>query len=74
MKRCIDESLLNRMVWAGATKPGDYNLAADLIMICVDEADGWTNRADDATRIPEMLRDGVRALRQAAEAARAGGG
>ena len=37
-------------------------IAADVIEECALEADEWTKRTDDAVRIPDMLRDTVRAL------------
>jgi hypothetical protein len=43
---------------------GNYHLAADIVDLCAAEADTWTNRSDDATRIPDVLGDAVRELRE----------
>jgi hypothetical protein len=67
IKECID-----RVKASGDTSPGQWNLAADLMFIAAAEAEHWTNRADDATRIPDMLMDCERYLRQ--QAAKAAGG
>ena len=62
------EQLIQRVERAGDLSPGAFHLAADLVDLCVIEAQGWTNRPDDAERIPDALYEGVMALRDRAEA------
>jgi len=49
--------------------PGVYHLAADLLAIVEDEVRTWTNRADDAVRIPDVIGEAVREVRRFAEMA-----
>jgi hypothetical protein len=65
------KELIDRVKAAGDTSPGQWHLAADLIFIAAVEASRWTNRADDAVRIPDMLSEAEQRLR--VEAARAAG-
>ena len=51
----------------GACPPiqaGDLNFAAAIVELCEQEARRWTNRPGDALRIPDMLNDPCRELRQ----------
>lgn len=68
---CIKE-LIDRVKASGDVSAGQWNLAADLIFIAAVEASRWTNRWDDAMRIPDMLSEAEQRLR--VEAARAAGG
>jgi len=60
------KSLEDRVKGHGGTG-GDFNFAADILDMSAHEADRWTNRADDATRIPDMLGDAARYLRGCAQ-------
>jgi hypothetical protein len=62
----VGNQLIERIQASGDESPGAFNLAADLVTILSHEASLWTNRADDATRIPDMLADVARYLEQAA--------
>jgi len=60
----LEINLAQRMKAAvGQPMPGDNNYLADVIEILADEMRTWTNRADDAQRIPERLRDCSRFFR-----------
>lgn len=56
------KSLVDRVNGAGGNA-GDFNFAADILDMAAHEADGWTGRFDDATRIPDVLGEAARALR-----------
>ena len=56
-------SLLSRVHGFGGT-PGDFNFAADILNLAEQEADSWTNRPDDASRIPDTLGEAARFLRR----------
>lgn len=62
----LGKMIAHRIVQSGDTSPGAYNLAADIVQMCVDESAGWTNRWDDAMRIPDVLGEAERELREAA--------
>ncbi len=62
----FEQLLLDRIERSGDTSPGAYNLAADLLHITANEMRGWTNRCDDAMRIPDHIYDGVDVLRKKA--------
>lgn len=51
IRQLIDQ----RIVATGDTRPGQWNLVADILQMIAREAQGWTNRADDAIRIPDMI-------------------
>jgi hypothetical protein len=51
---------------AGGTT-GDFNFAADILNMAEYEASLWTNRADDAIRIPDVLGTAAKILRAYAE-------
>ena len=57
------EQLEQRIEMSGDTSPGAWNLAADLLKLVVEEASRWTNRADDAVRIPDVINEAARVLR-----------
>jgi hypothetical protein len=56
--------ILARLDFVGDDSPALRNLAADIIELCAQEAAGWTNRADDACRIPDMLYETVSSIRK----------
>ena len=62
----LADDIRKRLERAGDTSPGALNLAADIVQICVAEAERWTHRADDAVRIPEMMASASYALRRLA--------
>lgn len=66
----LAKQIIDRVEAAGEYSAGAFNLAADLIELASHKAEGWTNRADDAIRIPGMLYDAVRVLRLKAKHAR----
>jgi len=51
----------------GTPTAGDCNYLADVLSIVSTFADGWTNRADDAIRIPDMIAEQARYFRQLAK-------
>ena len=51
----LRQSINQRMEASGDTSPGQWNLVADILQIIAKEAQGWTNDADDAIRIPDMI-------------------
>jgi hypothetical protein len=61
------ETLRKRIEASGDISPGAFNLAADLLALTANEAGRWTNRCDDAMRIPDMIYDGVDYLRAKAK-------
>lgn len=61
--------LADRVRANGDTSPGQLNLIADILSTVSHEAGHWTNRADDATRIPDMIYDASREFRAVARAA-----
>ena len=65
----LDDDILKRLEHAGDTSPGALNLAADIVRLCMLEAESWTKRADDAIRIPDMFLDTIRGLRCKADCA-----
>lgn len=67
MSKTIGQRLIERVEQAGDLSPGAFNLAADLLDIASTQAAGWTNRADDAVRIPDMLYDASIDLRRRAD-------
>jgi len=60
------KSLDDRIRGAGG-QPGDYNFAADILDMASYEASQWTNRCDDARRIPDVLGEAARFLRACAK-------
>ena len=74
MKNNFHMQLRDRVEASGDTSSGNWHLVADILEHAATEATKWTNRADDARRIPDMLDDAVRFLRAAAAAAGGGDG
>jgi hypothetical protein len=71
MSKVLIENIKRRMEQSSTpVKESELWLAADIVSLCMTEAERWTRRADDAVRIPDMLDDVVVALKRAAEAAR----
>lgn len=50
----------------GRVTEGDCNYLADILEIVAAEAGRWTNRWDDAVRIPDMIHDHARMFREMA--------
>jgi hypothetical protein len=63
----LEKALRQRVEQTGDTSPGNWNFAADIVIICAMYASGWTNRTDDAMRIPDMLDEVGLALRECAK-------
>jgi len=61
------ETLRKRIEASGDSSPGAFNLAADLLAIAASEANHFTKRFDDASRIPDLIYDGVNYLRAKAK-------
>lgn len=68
----ILKELVERVNASGDTSPGQWNLVSDILFIAAHEACRWTNRTDDAIRIPDMLSEASDYMRK--QAARAAGG
>lgn len=49
------ELIKQRIEATGDNSPGQWNFVADILQIVGNEAQGWTNREDDATRIPQVI-------------------
>jgi len=64
--RKFEIDLAKRVIATGDISPGNWNFTADLVHICADYMDGWTNRMDDAMRIPQVLDEASLHLRQCA--------
>jgi len=62
------QEIIRRLEHYGYTSPGGFNLAADILELAAHESDNRTNRADDAMRIPDMIGDTARMLREMAQA------
>ena len=62
----VTKELIQRCEMTGDFVPS-LNFAACIIEMMVMEAESWTNRADDAVRIPDMMMDHAVALRQKAK-------
>lgn len=62
--------LRDRLEATGDMSPGQWHFMADVLEHTATEATRWTNRADDARRIPDMIDEAVRFCRAQA----AGGG
>jgi hypothetical protein len=58
--------LRDRVMAFGDATDGQWHLVADILEHAATEACRWTNRADDARRIPDMLDEAVRFCRQQA--------
>jgi len=63
----LEQQVTQRLEHAGDTSPGAFNLAADILELASIEAWQWTNCPEDAGRIPHMIDDAVRQLRQIAK-------
>ena len=57
-------ALLQRVIATGDTSPGNWNLTADVIQLCALYMTGWTNRFDNASRIPDVLYEAADAMRE----------
>lgn len=66
----LEKALRRRVEQTGDTSPGNWNFAADIVTICAMYAEGWTNRTDDAIRIPSMLDEAGQALCECAKNAK----
>jgi len=67
------EALIQRIELSGDTTSAAWSLAADLVRICAIYMSQWTNRSDDASRIPDVLNAAADTLRGVAnDAARRG--
>lgn len=56
--------LFERCELFGGDMVPTLNFAADLLRIASNEASGWTNRYDDAMRLPDVLAEAAEALRE----------
>ena len=64
----LSSYIVQRLDRAGnPIRPGDLNLAADIVALCGREAEGWTHRYDDAMRIPDVLGEAADVLRDEAK-------
>lgn len=61
----FEKRLLSRIQMFGDTNPATYNFAADIIQLCSDESNLWTNRLDDASRLPDVLFEASEEIRNA---------
>lgn len=64
--RKFEIDLAERVMLTGDKSPGNWNFAADIVTICANYMEGWTNRTDDAMRIPQVLDEASHHLRQCA--------
>lgn len=62
----LDRKLAERVIATGDTTPGNWNMVADILELVANYTEGWTNRCDDAMRIPEVLWEASMRLRQCA--------
>lgn len=76
MKQPFHRDLEERIRQYGDISPGCWRLVADIVKICASHMDGWTNRYDDAQRIPDVLAEAsahllsIATVTKAAEAAK----
>ncbi len=67
MARSLLNDVLHRLEYAGLREDvPTLNLLADVFNLSVQETNDWTNRADDAMRIPDVLYDVECGLREEA--------
>lgn len=61
------KQLKDRLEATGDVSSSTWHFMADVLEHAASEADKWTNRADDARRIPDMIDEAVRWCRDEAK-------
>lgn len=65
--KTLSEHVIERIEYTGDTSAGAFNLAADLICLAAEEADGWFNCPEDVESIPHVLYEAADSLRKKAK-------